>query len=231
MPGTSPLLSGLDFRRGLCARGRRQCRAGRAFSGTWPRLVMPGLVPGIHVPPPPRPCPARTAMPQHVDARNKSGHDGRTEETPRVSRPPMWRTRSCMQPSLPTRPAFADRNADRPAESANVDSPARHLWGANVDPAAICLPDAYPDAGKRMESTSCALSANSSRTAAVPTGTDTLYSPATSISVWPASRCRRWFSSTARWISGETSTSRAKSARERSGANQANRWGCSRPTG
>ncbi len=34
------------------------------------------LVPGIHVPPPPRPCPVRTAMPQDVDARNKSGHDG-----------------------------------------------------------------------------------------------------------------------------------------------------------
>ncbi len=38
---------------------------------------MPGLVPGIHVPPPLRPRPARTAMPQDVDARNKSGHDGR----------------------------------------------------------------------------------------------------------------------------------------------------------
>ena len=37
---------------------------------------MPGLVPGIHVAPPPRLCPARTAMPQDVDARNKSGHDG-----------------------------------------------------------------------------------------------------------------------------------------------------------
>ena len=41
-----------------------------------PHFVMPGLVPGIHVPPPPRPRPARTAMPQDVDARNKSGHDG-----------------------------------------------------------------------------------------------------------------------------------------------------------
>ena len=39
-------------------------------------VVMPGLVPGIHVPPPPRPHPARTAMPQDVDVRNKSGHDG-----------------------------------------------------------------------------------------------------------------------------------------------------------
>ena len=38
--------------------------------------VMPGLVPGIHAPPPPRPCPARTATPQDVDARNESGHDG-----------------------------------------------------------------------------------------------------------------------------------------------------------
>ena len=37
--------------------------------------VMPGLVPGIHVPPPFRPLPARTAMSQDVDARNKSGHD------------------------------------------------------------------------------------------------------------------------------------------------------------
>ena len=37
--------------------------------------VMPGLVPGIHVGPPPRPLPARTAMPRDVDGRNKSGHD------------------------------------------------------------------------------------------------------------------------------------------------------------
>ncbi len=47
---------------------------------------MPGLVPGIHVPPPPRPRPARSTMPQDVDARNKSGHDGwgerRTGECP-----------------------------------------------------------------------------------------------------------------------------------------------------
>ena len=73
MPGTSPLLSGLDFRRGLCAHGRGRCRAGRASSGhPLPPAVMPGLVPGIHVPPPPRPRPARTAMPHGVDARNKS---------------------------------------------------------------------------------------------------------------------------------------------------------------
>ena len=46
---------------------------GKAFSGT-PSLpvVMPGVVPGIHSPPLPRPLPARTAMPQDVDARNKS---------------------------------------------------------------------------------------------------------------------------------------------------------------
>ena len=37
--------------------------------------VMPGLVPGIHVPPPARPLPAHTAMVQDVDGRNKSGHD------------------------------------------------------------------------------------------------------------------------------------------------------------
>ncbi len=41
-----------------------------------PHVVMAGLVPAIHVPPPPRPLPACTAMPQDVDARNKSGHDG-----------------------------------------------------------------------------------------------------------------------------------------------------------
>ena len=34
-----------------------------------------GTSPGIHVPPSPRPRPVRTAMPQDVDARNKSGHD------------------------------------------------------------------------------------------------------------------------------------------------------------
>ena len=46
------------------------------------------------------------------------------------------------------RPAFADGNVDRPAESANVDIPARHPRSANADPVAICLPDAYVD-GKR----------------------------------------------------------------------------------
>ena len=40
-----------------------------------PHVVMPGLVPGIPVVPPPRPLRARTATPQDVDARNKSGHD------------------------------------------------------------------------------------------------------------------------------------------------------------
>ena len=41
-----------------------------------PLTVLPGLVPAIHVGPPPRTLPARTAMPQDVDGRNKSGHDG-----------------------------------------------------------------------------------------------------------------------------------------------------------
>ena len=52
--------------------------------GPWPAAstssVMPGLVPGIHVPPPARPRPAHTAMPQDVDGRNPgldpgAGHD------------------------------------------------------------------------------------------------------------------------------------------------------------
>ena len=45
------------------------------------------------------------------------------------------------------RSAFADRNVDRPVESANVDIPARHLRDANVDPVAICLRDAYLNGG------------------------------------------------------------------------------------
>ena len=48
------------------------------------------------------------------------------------------------------RSAFADGNADRRVESANVDIPARHLRGANVDPVAICLPDAYVDGRRRI---------------------------------------------------------------------------------
>ena len=39
------------------------------------------------------------------------------------------------------RSAFADGNADRRVESANVDIPARHSRDANVDPVAICLLD------------------------------------------------------------------------------------------
>ena len=46
-------------------------------AGNSPPSVMPGLVPGIHAYPPVRPLPACTAMPQDVDARNKSGHDDR----------------------------------------------------------------------------------------------------------------------------------------------------------
>ena len=43
------------------------------------------------------------------------------------------------------RQTFADGNADRPVESAEVDIPARHSKNANVVSAAICLPDAYVD--------------------------------------------------------------------------------------
>jgi len=134
MPGLVPLLSGLEFRRVLCAHGRhrlcplvspRPCagvQRSRARTVPLPwtpaqgrgdtrettggagvpksvsrversagnplvpmRSIQPakskpdtsGLVPGIHAPPPLRPRPARTAMPQDVDTRNKSGHDGR----------------------------------------------------------------------------------------------------------------------------------------------------------
>ena len=49
--------------------------------------VMPGLVPGIHVPPAARPLPARTATPQDVDARNKSGHDERSGEAGKTAKP------------------------------------------------------------------------------------------------------------------------------------------------
>ena len=145
MPGASPLLSGLEFRRVLCAHGRQRlcpprvtpalrhccpvqaiggsvptvggqdravsapsgtpslsscpehvhCCPVQALGGSAPRgetgwggvdvlrhalfVVMPGLVPGIHVPLPVRPLPAHTAMPQDVDTRNKSGHDGRRD--------------------------------------------------------------------------------------------------------------------------------------------------------
>ena len=58
MPGTSPSPSGLDFRRGLCARGWGQCRAGRAFSGTpLPQPSCPDATPRCS----PAPQCARTA--------------------------------------------------------------------------------------------------------------------------------------------------------------------------
>ena len=44
--------------------------------------------------------------------------------------------------------AFADGNADRRIESAEIDIPARHPRVANADQVAICLPDAYADGGK-----------------------------------------------------------------------------------
>ena len=47
------------------------------------------------------------------------------------------------------RSAFADENAGRRVESANVDIPARHLRDANVDPVAICLLDVYVDGENR----------------------------------------------------------------------------------
>ena len=40
---------------------------------------------------------------------------------------------------------LADGNVDRQVESAEVDIPARHSKDANVDPVAICLPDAHVD--------------------------------------------------------------------------------------
>ena len=108
MPGLVPLLSGLDFQAGLCADGRERCRAGRAFSGhPLPPAVMPGLVPGIHTPPPPRPRPARTAMPHGVDARNKSGHDAVGEGGAR----PRTATGDAGAPKFVSR---ADRSAGNP---------------------------------------------------------------------------------------------------------------------
>ena len=55
-------------------------------AGNSPPSVMPGLVPGIHAHPPARPRTARTAMPQDVDARNKSGHDDRGARNRRCRR-------------------------------------------------------------------------------------------------------------------------------------------------
>ena len=98
--------------------GRRRCRRPFSLPATPPcrgppspppPLLHPGLDPGsretacgIAV----RTGRGRSRRRRDVDARNKSGHDGRTEETPRVSRPPMWRTPSCMRPpSPPTRPS------------------------------------------------------------------------------------------------------------------------------
>ena len=78
-----------------------------------------------------------------------------------IRRPAMWRTRSCMRPpSPPTRSSpgvaravgiservFADGNADRRVEPAEVDILAWRLRDANVDPVAICLLDACVDGG------------------------------------------------------------------------------------
>ena len=40
---------------------------------------------------------------------------------------------------------LAGGNVDRRVESAEIDIPVRHSKDANVDPVAICLPDAYVD--------------------------------------------------------------------------------------
>ena len=61
------------------------------------------------------------------------------------------------------RSAFADGNADRPVESANVDIPARHLRGANVDPVAICLLDAGIDGGNGRQLASIAITPPSAK--------------------------------------------------------------------
>ena len=74
MPGLVPLLSGSDF----LPVSDRPHRHGR------PRIKSGGL-PAIHVPPPAHPLRAHTAMPQDVDARNKSGHDEKRGGTPRVN--------------------------------------------------------------------------------------------------------------------------------------------------
>ena len=67
-------------------------------------IVMPGLVPGIHVGPPPRPLPARTATPRDVDGRNKSGHDvggdvGGTGAATEPRRAPRARRNPCPDPA------------------------------------------------------------------------------------------------------------------------------------
>ncbi len=73
MAGTSPAMTtwgdGGGWQRGARAGGANVLRHR-------PRIVMPGLVPGIHVGPPLRSLPARTSMRQDVDGRNESGHDG-----------------------------------------------------------------------------------------------------------------------------------------------------------
>ena len=61
---------------GLGADGRGQGRAVSASSGTPLFVVMPGLVPGIHVLRHRGVSRERSHRPKDVDARNKSGHDG-----------------------------------------------------------------------------------------------------------------------------------------------------------
>ena len=109
-------LDGLDFGFGADAMALSVTRAERlgaaqlslAMPGP-PPTVMPrpriksGGVPGTHVPPPARPLPAHTAMPQDVDGRDKPGHDdvGSREQETKSSF-----SSAC---SLPDRPARGAR--------------------------------------------------------------------------------------------------------------------------
>ena len=67
-------LDGLDLGFGADAMALSVTRA-QPLGAAQLSLAMPGLVPGTHVPPPARPVPAHTAMPQDVGGRDKPGHD------------------------------------------------------------------------------------------------------------------------------------------------------------
>ena len=169
MPGLVPLLSGLDFRRGLCADRRGRCRAVRVFPSTpLPPAVMPGTSPGMT-----REGRTENRKRPRNDLKEKisldsgqvrdyishSGEVGAAE----LPAPPFVAGTDNAGPGAfgISERAHADGNADGPVESAEIDIPARHPRGANVDPVAICLPDAYVDGERRccdrMESTLCTL--------------------------------------------------------------------------
>ena len=81
-----------------------------------------GLVPGIHVPPSARPLRAHTAMPQDVDARNKSRHDEKRGGTLRASSKP-GRSRRCSwctpSPGSTSRPSTRSTGGCRQVGSAS----------------------------------------------------------------------------------------------------------------